>query len=344
MAHLRAEKLEQALQSHLRNIYLVTGDDPLLMQESCDAIRQAAYQAGFVERDIFQANHLFDWSQLNSSANSLSLFAEKKLLEVRLDSKKISNAGVKAIETLCAEVSEDNLLLIIMPKIDKRQQKSPWFSAIERTGDIVQVWPIPAPQLPRWIDQRLKKAGLQADSHAIDILVSRIEGNLLAAVQEIEKLKLLAPEGLVNAKLMASAVMDSARYDVFSLVDKALHGDGRAAAKSLHGLHAEGTEAPAVLWALAREIRLLYNLAYAMQAGDRFDYIASRNGVWDNRKPLIKQALKRLNMTDLQELLRQSNHVDQLIKGIKTGDVWSNLLNITLRLSGTQVLANPTYS
>ena len=232
MPKLRAEQLGAALTKQLASIYLVSGDEPLLIQECCDQIRAAARKNGFSERELYHVDTSFDWGQLLAAANSLSLFAEKKIIEVRMPTGKPGDKGGKILQEYAQSPAPDNLLLIVTEKLDGATQKSKWFKAIEDAGQHIQVWPVTPAQLPRWIGVRLQQSGLHADSDAIDLLASRIEGNLLAAAQEIEKLKLLATDNRISYELMASVVADSARYDVFGLTDKALHGDARAAVQA----------------------------------------------------------------------------------------------------------------
>lgn len=340
MAKLRPEQLDASLNKGLAPVYLVSGEEPLLIQEACDSIRRAARQAGFSERELYHADASFDWSQLLAAANSLSLFADRKILEVRLPSGKPGDKGAKALLEYLAQPSTDNLLLLITDKLDKSAQSSKWCKAIEDTGSHVQIWPVTPAQLPRWIGQRLQQAGLRADSNAIELLAARVEGNLLAAVQEVEKLKLVAQDGLVSYELMAAAVADSARYDVFGLVDKALHGDARAAARSLQGLRGEGTDAISLLWALTKDIRSLNQIALAQSQGKSFDQAAQSAGVWQNRQPLMQAALRRLKPAQLQQLLRKANGIDRAIKGMRAAEPWDELLELTLNLAGVQSLSS----
>jgi len=189
--------------------------------------------------------------------------------------------------------------------------------------------------MPDWLERRIRQAGLHADPDTVELLAARTEGNLLAAAQEIEKLKLLSEGGLVTADLIAGSVADSARYDVFSLVDKCLQGNARAAVKTLHGLRGEGVDATVILWALAREIRTLAQIADAVEAGNSFERAAKSHGVWDKRKPLVNRALQRLSAARLKLLLRKANRTDNAIKGLRRGDVADELLELTLNLSGT---------
>lgn len=337
MAKFRADQLPGALKKRLAPVYLVTGDEPLLSQESCDAIRQAAKKQGFIERELYHTDAGFSWDELYNATNAMSLFADKKIIEIRIHNGKPGDAGSKAILEFCANTNDDTLLLLVCPKIDSRSQNSKWYKAIDQAGEVITIWPVGPAQLPRWVDTRLKQAGLNADSEAIDILCAKTEGNLLAAVQEVEKLKLVAEGNFIDAQMMANAVMDSARYDTFGMVDKAIFGDSRAAAESLQGLRAEGTEALALLWALTRDIRTLTNIKEGLQAGENFDLAAKRNGVWDKRKPLFKQATQRHKLPQLYGLLRKTALADRIAKGSAKGDIWNLLLDITLGLAGVNV-------
>jgi len=339
MAKLRPEQLGAALSKGLAPIYLVSGDEPLLVQEACDTIRRAARSAGFSERELYHCDANFDWGQVLTAANSLSLFSEQKIIELRLTTGKPGDKGGKVLQEYAQSPAPDNLLLIVANKLDGASKKSKWFKAIDDAGTHVQVWPITAAQLPRWIGQRLQQAGLRADSSAIDLLASRIEGNLLAAAQEIEKLKLLAPDNIVSYELMASAVADSARYDVVGLVDKALHGDARAAVRTLHGLKTEGTEPINILWALTRDIRSLVQISLTVTQGKSFELAARQAGIWDKRQPLIQTALRRLKPAHLQQLLRKANGIDKAIKGMRNAEPWDELLDLILNIAGVQSLA-----
>lgn len=338
MAKLRPEQLSAALSKQLAPIYLISGDEPLLIQETCDSIRQAARQAGFIERELYHCDAGFDWNQVLASAHSLSLFAERKIIELRLPTGKPGDKGGKVLQEYVQAPTGDNLLLIVTNKLDGATQKSKWFKAVEDAGVHVQIWPVTPAQLPRWINQRLQHAGLKADSSAIDLLASRIEGNLLAAAQEIEKLKLLASDNIVSHELMAAVVADSARYDVFGLSDKALHGDVRAAVKTLHGLKTEGTEPINILWALTRDIRSLVQVSLSVSQGKSFEAAARQAGVWDKRQPLIQTALRRIRPAQLQQLLRKANGIDKAIKGMRNAEPWDELLDLVLNLAGVNSL------
>lgn len=334
---LRPEQLDKHLAGPLSPAYLICGDEPLLAQEAADAIRAAARANGFGERDLFHAEGNFDWQQVLSEASSLSLFADKKILEVRITTGKPGDKGSKALQEYCANPGDNNLLLVITPKLDGSALRSKWVKAIDSIGGIIQVWPVDARQMPRWISQRLSAAGIRANSAAIDILADRVEGNLLAAVQEIEKLKLLVPDGEINEATMSNVVADSARYSVFTLMDRILEGDAQGAARNLRGLREDGTEPIVILWALARELRTLIT---ARESGAQSDTALRQLGVWDKRMPLVKGALRRLKLPHLKMLLRQAGALDRAIKGMRDADPWEDLAALVLGFAGAPTL-NP---
>lgn len=334
MAKLRNDQLQGALQP-LAPVYLISGDETLLVQEASDSVRQAAIIAGFSERERYHADKSFDWRQILSAANSLSLFNDRKIIEISLENKPNAEAGKLLIEYL-AQPSEDTLLLITSPKLDANTQRAKWVKSIEQKGHWLPIWPINTAQLPRWISQRCQQTGLQADSSVIDLLASRTEGNLLAAQQEIEKLRLLANDQPLTRELISSVVADSARYDVFDLIDKALLGDSRGAVKTLNGLKSEGTDAITVLWALARELRTLVSVAQGIEQGQSPSWAMKQAKVWDKRQGLTQQAINRLDRRQLNLMLRQSSGIDKAIKGLRKVDYWNELMELTLNLSGVR--------
>jgi DNA polymerase-3 subunit delta len=266
---LAPAQLAKHLQGSLAPVYVISGDDPLLCQEAADAIRSAARQQGFDERQVFSADANFDWGTLLQAGASMSLFAEKRLLELRLPSGKPGDKGAAALIEYCSRPAEDTLLLISLPKLDGSAQKTKWGKALVEGQDtqFIQIWPVDAAQLPQWIRQRLSQAGLSAQQDAVELIAARVEGNLLAAAQEIEKLKLMAEGGQITVETVQAAVADSARFDVFGLVDAVLNGEAAHALRMLEGLRGEGVEPPVILWALARELRLLANLSLQYSQG-----------------------------------------------------------------------------
>ena len=335
---IRPEQLQSHLSKQLLPVYVISGDEPLLAQESADAVRLAARNQGFGGREVFHGGGKFDWGQLHNEANALSLFAEKKIIEVRISNGKPGDKGSKAICELCANPSSDNLLLFLLPKLERSAQNSKWMKALESAGAHIQVWPVTGDQLPRWIKQRLLESNITANQQAIEILAERVEGNLLAAVQEIEKLKLLAVDGKVDAIMMSSVVADSARYNLFEFVDKVLAGDAQSAARSLRGLHSEGTDAIPLLWAITRELRILIKASEQISRGESCDWALKNAGVWEKRLPLFRTAVQRCNAAHLRMLLYQAGAIDRGIKGMRKADVWDELTTLVLSLAGSQTL------
>ena len=335
---IRAEQLPSHLSKELLPVYVISGDEPLLAQESADAVRLAARNKGFSGREVFHGEGKFDWGQLHNEANALSLFAEKKIIEIRISNGKPGDKGSKALCELCANPSPDNLLLVILPKLERSAQNSKWVKALEAVGAHIQVWPITGDQLPRWIKQRLLESNITANQQAVEILAERVEGNLLAAVQEIEKLKLLAIEGKVDAIMMSSVVADSARYNLFEFVDKVLAGDAQSAARSLRGLHSEGTDAIPLLWAITRELRILIKASEHISRGENRDWALKNAGVWEKRLPLFRTAIQRCSAAHLRMLLYQAGAIDRGIKGMRKADIWDELTTLVLSLAGSQTL------
>jgi DNA polymerase-3 subunit delta len=335
------EKLQAHLKTQLMPVYVVSGGEPLLAQEAADAIRTAARAQGFAERELFhfEGSPLsYDWDPLINETNALSLFSDKKILEVRIPGSKPGDKGSKALAEICAKPNPDNLLLVILSKLEKGAQNSKWMKTLEAVGAHIQVWPVDAKNMPRWIDQRLRAANINANQEAIQILANRVEGNLLAAVQEIEKLKLLAPEGAVDGTTMSSVVTDSARYNVFEFVDKILLGDAQSAARSLRGLENEGTDAIPLLWAITRELRILVKASELVASGEKSEWALKKSGVWEKRLPLFRGALKRLKPAHLRMLLRQAGAIDRGIKGMRSADVWDEMATLVLSFAGSQTL------
>lgn len=330
---LRPEQLAQHLAGHLAPAYLITGDEPLQANEACDAIRAAARAAGHATREILEAGNGFDWNTLIAEANAFSLFAEKKIIDLRIPGGKPGREGGKALAEYCQRPPDDTLLLLRLPKLERQQQNAKWFKSIEKLGVILQVWPIEPARLPQWIEQRMRKAGLQPDKDSVRLLADRVEGNLLAAHQEIEKLLLLHGPGKIDAAQLAQAVADSARYDVFELVDSALRGEAARSLRILDGLKGEGVAAPVVLWALHREIAMITGISADIAKGLSAEHALSRPQLWRNRQPLIRQALQRLKPPALLALLGRCQQADASAKGADPADPWLLLEQISLELS-----------
>lgn len=324
--------------NHLAPVYLVSGDEPQQIAEITDAIRQAAQKAGYLEREIFSQDAGFSWNDLPAAAYATSLFADKKVIDLRLPSGSPGPEGAKVLTAFCERLPEDTLLLITTGKLAPSSLKTRWFQALEHVGVFIQVWPLEGEDLLRWLQQRLQQRGIGADKEGLNLLADRIEGNLLAAAQEIEKLYILHGEGFLDSAKIVDAVADSSRYDVFKLADSLLAGNPARITKILAGLKDEDVAAPVVLWAITREARTLCKIKQDMASGKNRDASMQAQQIWDKRKPLVAHALHRLNETDLHHILVLSAEADRQIKGQQQGDHWSTLLTICLHFS---LLTNP---
>ncbi|MBY4676218.1 DNA polymerase III subunit delta [Marinobacterium arenosum] len=334
---IKPEQLGQHLKKGLAPVYLITGDEPLLAEESCDLLRAELQAQGFSEREVLHVDGGFKWEYLLECANALSLFAERKLIELRLGGQKLSKPASEILQEYLANPAPDNVLLILADKLDGGSKKSAWFKAIEKTGLVVEIWPVEANQLPGWLRQRAAQLGLSLDEEAVQLLCGRVEGNLLAAKQELDKLSLLYPGQTLTADTVIDAVSDSSRYDIYGLTDAAVQGQAARTQKILQVLRQEGTEGPVALWALSREIRTLLTIQQGLQAGVPYDTLCQREKIWGKRKQLLRKAAQRCQPALLMELLERCFRVDQIIKGARAGDLWLELSAICLALAGKPI-------
>jgi DNA polymerase-3 subunit delta len=323
-------QLSGDLAKNLKPIYLISGDEPLQAGEAADAIRLAAKKAGFLNREVFTAEGNFDWKQLSFAADSASIFTDKKILDLRVPTGKFGTEGSKAISEYCENISNDNLLLISTAKLDSASTKSKWFQALDKFGVVVQVFPLEGQDLIQWLQQRLLKRGLQVETAGIKMIAARIEGNLLAAAQEVEKLYVLYGAGQLSTAMVENAVADSSRFDVFKLTEAMLAGKVNRTTRILHALNEEGIAAPVVLWAVSREARALMELKTAQNK----EAVFKKHYIWDKRKQAITETLKRLNLSQLQEIFVLSAKADRQIKGQQSGDCWETLLLVCMLFCG----------
>ena len=318
---LRLDALDAHLAKGLAGLYVVFGDEHLLAQEACDRIRAVARAAGFTERNVFTVERSFDWSSLLGATQSMSLFGERQLIELRIPSGKPGKEGADALKLLAAADNPDVLTLVTLPRLDAATQKSAWFTALSERGVALKIDPIERAQLPNWVGQRLALQGQRVapgeeGRRALQFIAERVEGNLLAAHQEIQKLGLLYPQGVLTFEQVHDAVLNVARYDVFKLNEAMLAGDVGRLSRMLDGLKGEGEAAVLVLWALTEELRTLLRIKRGAAAGKPLAMLLRENRVWGPRERLVGPALSRVTEPLLEEGLALAAALDRQVKGL----------------------------
>jgi DNA polymerase-3 subunit delta len=325
------DDLPHHLSKGLGMLYVIHGEALLLAIEAADAIRTAAREAGYSERETLIAEQGFKWPELRNSMQSMSLFSERKVIDLRIPSGKPGVEGAQALQDLCENLNPDTLTLISLPRLDGAAMKSKWFNALEEHGTIISADEVSLAALPAWISARLKRQGQSADVDTLKFLAEKVEGNLLAAYQEIQKLALLFPEGALSFEQVKDSVMDVSRYDVFKLSEAMLGGDAERYIRILEGLRAEGTATVLILWAIAEDIRTLAKVSRAVQQSGNLSGALRDARVWGAKQKLIERAVRRFTPAFAERALRQASQVDKLIKGLRQGDVWDELLQLGVR-------------
>ncbi len=349
---VRAEQLPALLQRGLKPLYLVYGDEPLLAQEAGDMIRSAARAAGYDERKVFNVSGAhFDWSGLIGAAQEMSLFAARQLIEIRIPSGKPGKEGSEALQRYVEHLSDDVLTLVQCPRLDGQQTKSAWFTALDGAGLVVRVEPVARAVLPGWIAQRLalqqqRVRDGEEGQRTLAFFADRVEGNLLAAHQEMQKLALLYPAGELAFEQVEAAVLDVARYDVFKLGEAVLAGRLKRALRMLDGLRAEGEAPVLVHWTLAEDIRALKRVHDAMGEGRPLPLALREARVWGQREKLFERALPLLSAPALDGLVRAASVCDGLVKGLKhpdwPADAWDALRALVLMMLQALARQAPT--
>lgn len=343
---IRSDQLAAALQRGLQPLYVLHGDEALQMQEAADAIRAAARAAGFAERQVHtvSGSH-FNWSGLLGASQSMSLFGDRQLVEVRLPSGKPGKDGAEALQRLAADAAAAGdavLTLVVLPRLDRQQQASAWFSALEAAGASVRIDPIERHALPGWIGRRMARQGQKVrpgeeGERTLAFFADRVEGNLLAAHQELEKLALLHPPGELGFDDVAAAVTDVARFDAARLGEAALAGRVDRVVRVLDGLEAEGESAVRVHWLLAEDIRALHGVRQALDTGTPMPMALRQWRVWGPRERLVERAVARLDAAELGILLDGAHRCDAIAKGLRQPgwpvDPWQALARLAVRLA-----------
>ncbi|HEX5803510.1 MAG TPA: DNA polymerase III subunit delta [Azospira sp.] len=330
---LKGEQLEAHLAGPLKPVYVVWGDEPLLVIEAADAIRAAARKQGFDEREVLTALAGFDWNLLLQAAGNLSLFGGRKLLDLRIPTGKPGREGGTALQEYCQRCGPDTVLLVTLPAIDWKDEKAAWLTALGNAGVAIKLTAPTLAELPGWIANRLRRQEQTAEREALNFIAERVEGNLLAAQQEIRKLGLLYPKGQLSLAQVSEAVLNVARFDLDGLREALLAGDTARIARTLDGLKQEGEAPPLVLWAITEEVRALAQIRGGLAEGQPLDGLLRDARVWGIRQGLMKKAVARLSLEQARSALAQAGQLDRMIKGLAGGDVWNEFLRLGLRLA-----------
>lgn len=329
-----SDQLAGQLARDLKPLYTVFGDEPLLAIEATDRIRAKARTDGYVEREILTADAGFKWPQLTMAAQSQSLFASRKLLELRIPNGKPGTEGSEALQLFCEAPPADTVTLIYLPALDWRAQKAGWFEALDRAGVTVEAKAVARKALPQWLDARLKAQGQRVEADSLAFIADRVEGNLLAAFQEVQKLGLLFPNGTIPFDQVREAVLDVARYDVFSLGVAMLEGDPVRVSRMLDGLRGEGAAPPMALWSLSEEIRAIGRALAASESGRPLSAQWRDVKIWGvAHQNAMQQNVARFTPAQVVQGLRHAAAIDRMVKGLAKGDVWNELLQLAMRFA-----------
>lgn len=332
-----ADTIRSKLAAGLVGVYLVHGDEPLQLMETCDVIRLTAREQGYAEREVYDIDKGFDWAVLFASTHTMSLFSQKRVIELRIGTGKLGDLGSKSLVELINDPPVDTVFLMVAGKLDKPTQRTKWYTAIDKAGVIVQVWPIEAGYLSAWIKARMEARALKPSREAIQMMAECGEGNLLAIAQEIEKLSLLKPAATIVGDDVRELVSDNARFDIYGLVDACLMANSRRVVRMLDGLKAEGVETTILLWALTREIRSMVVMARQLERGGAVEQVMSTARVWPKRKSMVGDSLRRHRAVVWEHLLSEASQIDRTIKGMASGKVWDQLLQLCLKIAGVRL-------
>jgi len=323
----------------LPKLILLNGNEPLLIEEALDSARRVLRDLGFSERLKYQLEAGFDWNQLTGAGQAMSLFAERRIIEFRVP-KALGAAGTKAVTEYCQNPPEDDILIIIMPALDKRQRSAKWVKAIESVGWLADGYDISIQQFPTWLKKRLQSRALRVETGVIELMCEQLEGNIMAAAQEVDKLQVLAKDSAVTLKLVNESLADQARFDVYALTEGCLLGDFNRVLRIKGRLQSEGIEPVIVVWALVREIRVLAAIAAGLSSGQNKSLLFKQNRIWSKREPAVNAALNRLSSSTCYAALEQAAHLDQTVKGQRyseVGSVWYQIEQLCAKLCGVQL-------
>jgi DNA polymerase-3 subunit delta len=336
---VQPEQLASQIKQQLSPVYLVHGDEPMLVEETSDLIRQQVRAKGANERQVWHVDGRFDWSQIQWQEHALSLFANQRLIELRLPTGSPGKQGGEALRGFASQPPPDTTLLIISGKIDNRSQKAKWFSELDRVGVTVAIWPVDFAHLPRWINQRMMQKQLQPQAGVAELIAERVEGNLFAAAQEINKLSLLCADGIVDQQIVLESVADNARFQAFGLMDSVLLGQVEKIPRMIERLKAEGLDVLAVFSAVSWSLHRLIDIASQIQQGVAMDraFASQKPPVWDKQKPILRSAIQRHDYQTWQQFLIELTAIDQAAKGLSSLNPWLLLEQLCLQVAGVEL-------
>jgi DNA polymerase-3 subunit delta len=330
---LAQAQLEPHLKQGLQPLYVLVGDEPLAQRESLDAIRTAARTQGFDERTSLIVERHFNWQQIQTYGQSISLFASRRLLEINIPSGKPGLDGGKALQALASKTIPDTSVVIILPTLERDSKSSAWFTALEKQAVTITLNEIDAANLPQWIANRLAQQGQHTGAETLDFLAHQVEGNLLAANQEVQKLGLLYPQGELADATVREAVLNVSRYDAFQLGEAVLAGDTARTVRILQGLQDEGEQAVAVMNPLMWVLRPLVRIKQAEMRGENVMNAMTNARIYGDKQPLVKRALARLSLRQLEAALQKLADIDKTAKGVLLGDAWLEISRLCFGLA-----------
>ena len=333
MARLEQNQLKQQLNNKLLPLYVLVGDEPLAQSECLDTIRQAARKAGADERSSFIVERNFNWQQIQQFGQSLSLFSSQRILEIHIPSGKPGVDGGKALTELSAKPIPDTTTIIVLPSLEREAKNSAWFNALQSASTIIELKEIAPNQLPQWLSTRLAAQNQNCDAASLEFIAHQVEGNLLAAYQEIQKLALLYPAGEISAESVRDAVLNVSRFDAFQLGEAVLAGDAARTTRILQGLQDEGENAVAVMNPLMWALRPLVRIKQAEARGENIVNAMTNARIYGDRQSLVKRALARLSLRQLEAALQKLCDIDRTAKGVMQGDAWLELSRLCFGLA-----------
>ena len=332
--NIKPEQLQNSLSNQLASTYFAFGAEILLVEQSLSMIKGIARENGFKERFRFDIDGNFSWDSIISLISSPSLFAEKRIIECRLTTGKIGVKGSKALTEILETLPDDILLIISSGKLEMAQQKSKWFKTLDKKGIIIQHWEVQSNQLVGWITRNMSQLGLDSNIEVANAIAYCTEGNLLASMQEIQKLKIAYPDGKINLREYLNQIDQQSQYSVFGMIDSALQGDTDKVNKVFNSLIDDSTPPVILVSSLYREIKNLVNMSIELKTNQTIESILNKHRVWQKRKPLISNALKKHSYQKLQKLLLRLGRIDRSLKGMDNLDVYDELQNVVIALSG----------